>query len=919
MTTTFNKIIIAAALFSVVFGIFGYITNSSLLLSTASAQTSCGSCGEGGEGGGGEGGGGSIVTRPTCDISTNITSVVAGGAYTISWNVVSTAAVNVYINGAHVNKSGSATYNFKATNNTETFNLTAQNAGGSCSDSVVVTKKAPPVVKPTCDIKTNISSVVAGGAYTISWIGAPAAGTIFKVNGTVVDAVDSATYNFKPVNNTETYTMTGTNSGGTCTDQVTVTKKVTPPIKSCDVTASATSVASGSSVTLTWATVGFSTITINGVAVTGANGSKTYTNILSDTTYTLVAKTADGTGSCTATVIVKCVPPSAPTCVLTANPTTVTVGGTSKLTWTSNNAVTGAINQGIGAVDPKNTAGFRNVNPTATTTYTLTVANAAGVTAKCAATVKVTPVHVPVPTCVLTATPTSINQGASSKLTWTTTNAESAVINQGIGSVALNGAAAFKSVNPSATTTYIMTVTNSAGVTKNCTAKVAVIPKVDAPKCDSFTASPVTINRGGESTLTWNTTNASSVVINNGIGSKSADGSVVVKPLETTTYNLTVNGTNGGKVNCPVVVVTVRTPETPVFTCENNVNFSASDTSIDEGENTKLTWTTTGATSVSIDNGVNSNELDGEETVSPNSDITYTLTAIKGDKTVHCPISIDVNERGGGGGGSSSPRCTLKISDDDITKGERVTLKWDTSNATEITLKDNHGKTLVTTDDRSSSEKRDLYDGEITLRPDSDTTYTLTAERGSKDKTCKVEVDVKDGITVIENRDQQPLVTGIALTQVPYTGFEAGAFLTTLFYALLAMFAAYLAYIFVIRRDGVAVASAAILTDKVHTAQVFAQPSSFTPNFHQVAPVVASTATIGYAAAVATEVSAIEAHAHAEMILLSADALAQLAAVTDATNVTAVTADVFAKAKASYPSEDGYVTIGLERLNTLLA
>jgi hypothetical protein len=521
----------------------------------------------------------------------------------------------------------------------------------------------------------------------------------------------------------------------------------------------------------------------------------------------------------------------------------------------------------------------------------------------------------PLPTCdSFTAAPTSIVRGHSSILTWATTNATVVSINNGVGSVEVDGT---YTVTPNNTTTYTLTATRDSK-TVMCT-KTVTVTDVPTPTCDSFTASPTIIDRGQSSTLTWNTTNASSTSINNAVGGVAVDGSVSVAPIQSTTYTLTAVGA-GGTVSCPVIV-TVRQPQESTFTCSNNVNFSANPTSFRRGDSSTLTWSTkNGVTSVRFNNGISATGLSGSVSVSPNSDETYVMTVSNGSQTIDCPTSVNVSTSGGGGGGSSSPRCSLKISDSSITKGERVTLKWDTTRATEITIKDNHGKTLVTTDNRSSNDKRDLYDGEITLRPDTDTTYTLVAERGSRDKTCTVKVDVKDGVTVIQNRDQQPLVTGIALTQVPYTGFEAGAFLTTLFYALLAMFAAYLAYIFVIRRDGAVVANAAVLPH-VAAAQAFVNPSTFTPNFHvpAVAPVVASTATIGYAAAVATEVSGIEARAHAEMILLSADALAQLAAATNETNVAAVTAEVFVKAKASYPSEDGYVTIGLERLNTLLS
>jgi hypothetical protein len=695
--------------------------------------------------------------------------------------------------------------------------------------------------------------------------------------------------------------------------------------------------------------------------------------------------------------------------VITANPSSVTAGGSSNLSWTSQNAVSASINQSIGSVAVN---GNRSVSPTQTTTYTLTVTNSAGATATCNKTITVHPVVVPAPSCVLNANPTTIDAGNSSRLTWTAQNAVTGTINQGVGEVNPNNAGAFRNVSPSNTTTYTMTVTNSAGVTATCARTITVTPRPEAPVCNSFTASPATITRGGNSTLTWNTTNANTVSINNGVGSVAVDGSTSVSPLQTVTYTLTAIGANNQQVSCPVTVTVSNPPEDtkpvcesftaspntlpngggnttlswntsratnvsispaigsvasdgqrlvsvtdsttytltardadndsdsctttvtvtpvnpPAITCAANVSFSASRTSIDEGESTTLTWNTNRITSVRFDNGISATGLSGSVSVEPTSDRTYTLTASDGTDTISCPITINVDEDtggGGGGGGTPTPRCELKISDRSIDRGERVTLTWNTSNATEIELEDNHGKTLITTDGKKSSDKKDLYDGEITLRPDRDTTYTLLAERGSKDRTCTVKVAVKDSIVVLENRDQQPLVSGIALTQVPYTGFEAGPFMTIMFYTLLVLWALYLAYIFVIRpKLGLVPVAAAVVTEHQFTPQLFAKPVTAVPNFHPAAittPAVAtaSTAVVGYDAHVSDEMTMIENRAHAARVLLSGEAIAHLMVIGDTNNLDEILTSVFAKAKASYPSEEGWVVVNLERLATLLA
>jgi hypothetical protein len=77
------------------------------------------------------------------------------------------------------------------------------------------------------------------------------------------------------------------------------------------------------------------------------------------------------------------------------------------------------------------------------------------------------------PTCSLTANPATISQGQSSTLTWTTTgNPTRASIDNGVGTVT-PPAGGSVNISPAATTTYTLTVSNSAG-SSTCSAAVSV-------------------------------------------------------------------------------------------------------------------------------------------------------------------------------------------------------------------------------------------------------------------------------------------------------------------------------------------------------------------------------------------------------------------------------------------------------------
>ena len=76
-----------------------------------------------------------------------------------------------------------------------------------------------------------------------------------------------------------------------------------------------------------------------------------------------------------------------------------------------------------------------------------------------------------------------------------------------------------------------------------------------APVINSFTAEPETIARGDSSMLDWETSNATSISIDQGIGTVNESGIDFVYPEETTTYTLTAkNSTGSVSASCTVEV-----------------------------------------------------------------------------------------------------------------------------------------------------------------------------------------------------------------------------------------------------------------------------------------------------------------------------------------------------------------------------
>lgn len=223
------------------------------------------------------------------------------------------------------------------------------------------------------------------------------------------------------------------------------------------------------------------------------------------------------------------------------------------------------------------------------------------------------PAAPPVPTISLTATPGTIQQGQSTTLQWMTSNAATVSIDQGIGGVLVDGSHV---VTPVATTTYTITATGPGGTT---TASVTVLVTAAPEPAVTLTASPLTIQAGQSSTLQWTSSNATTVSIDQGIGTVVADSSRVVTPAATTTYTITAAGPGGTASQSVTIVVSAAQAPTATLT--------ASPQTIEEGESTTLHWTTSNATTVSIDQGIGSVDPNGSIMKSPTQTTTYTITA----------------------------------------------------------------------------------------------------------------------------------------------------------------------------------------------------------------------------------------------------------------------------------------------------
>ncbi len=216
--------------------------------------------------------------------------------------------------------------------------------------------------------------------------------------------------------------------------------------------------------------------------------------------------------------------------------------------------------------------------------------------------------------------PSTIQQGGTAVLRWHVANASEISITPDIGIV--KEMAGSRQVVPSQTTTYRLVARGRGGVVEQeVVLTVEPAPEPPPPAIVSFKAEPAQVTKGEPVMLSWQVQNATKLVLSPVGELDPLLNSVRDVPAVTTTYTLVAINTAGKKVE-KSLTVKVRDPNALEV-----LEFRAEPSVITAGGNVVLRWRVQAASRVTIDNGVGEVEPQGETTVSPTQDTTYTLTA----------------------------------------------------------------------------------------------------------------------------------------------------------------------------------------------------------------------------------------------------------------------------------------------------
>jgi hypothetical protein len=250
------------------------------------------------------------------------------------------------------------------------------------------------------------------------------------------------------------------------------------------------------------------------------------------------------------------------------------------------------------------------------------------------------------------------------------------------------------------------------------------IKPTSKPKIHSFIAEPNHIDgKEGETTLSWEVTNATSVTIDGVRPVKVPKGSIDKQVEQNTTF--TLKATNDAGVS-DVRTVTVTVRKEPADLVEIKY-FTVNPDQISIGDKSTLCWDVSGVNNVTIKPEIGIMGLTGEKMVSPDESTTYILIAtneagISDVKTITVTV-----------GKEPADLVEIKyftVNPDQISIGDKSTLCWDVSGVNNVTIEPEIGIMGLT--------------GEKMVSPDESTTYILTAtnEAGISD-VKKITVTVK--------------------------------------------------------------------------------------------------------------------------------------------------------------------------------
>ena len=227
-----------------------------------------------------------------------------------------------------------------------------------------------------------------------------------------------------------------------------------------------------------------------------------------------------------------------------------------------------------------------------------------------------------------------------------------------------------------------------------------------------FDAEPDSITAGSQAQLSWEVSGATTVSIDNGIGSVALKGSRTVMPSATTNYVITATNQYGTSNASAQVIVSGSTGGgTPASGAPVINSFTANPDTIAAGGSAVLSWNVSNAASVSISPLIGSvDPVSGSGTATVGSTTTFVMTASNAAGSTNASVTVNVT---GSTPSEGYPTInSFSASPTIIPAGGSSTLSWNVSGAAQVNIS-GIGNVNST--------------GTQTVSPGTTTNYTLTA------------------------------------------------------------------------------------------------------------------------------------------------------------------------------------------------
>lgn len=333
-------------------------------------------------------------------------AVWIGGNATVrlAWSITDPSGTGVTVSipgiGTFGNPNGFVDIAQPQSTTTYTLNATSGCGAGSSAQATVTANTCPSPTINTFSASPNTVTIGGGQTVRLSWNVTDASGTGGSVSIAGVGTFGLTGFvDIPQPQSTTTYTLTATvGCGASASVQTTVTASACPlpTVDSFTATPASVTIGGSQTVRLSWSVSDTSatglTVSISGIGTVAPSGSVDIAQPQSTTTYTLTATNGCGAQTTAQVTITASACPSATVNSFSANPSSVTVGGsqTVRLTWSvTDNSGTG-VSVVISGIGTFGASGFVDIaQPQSTTTYNLTATVGCGASSTASTTVTV--------------------------------------------------------------------------------------------------------------------------------------------------------------------------------------------------------------------------------------------------------------------------------------------------------------------------------------------------------------------------------------------------------------------------------------------------------------------------------------------------------------------------------------------------